>query len=163
MSDEVAAEVAATGIPRTGVRRHALAGFPPSFWWLWLGTLVNRAGTFIEPFFVLYLTGPRHVSVQTAGTVLVIWGMGSLISQPLGGFLTDRFGRRDTLGASLILTAGALLALSYARSLVVISALVLVLGTLADMYRPAVTAAIADVVVERDRVRAYALQFWAIN
>ncbi|MDT4932374.1 MAG: hypothetical protein QOK11_266 [Pseudonocardiales bacterium] len=41
--------------------------------------------------------------------------------------------------------------------------LVLILGTVADMYRPASMAAVADIVPEHDRQRAYALQFWAIN
>jgi MFS family permease len=140
-----------------------VGGLPRAFWWLWLGTLVNRAGTFVEPFFVLYLTGPRHLSVQTAGAVLTVWGVGSLLSQPLGGFLTDRFGRRATLAASLSATAATLFGLSFARNLAVIGVLVLVLGTLADMYRPASTAAVADLVAEPDRTRAYALQFWAIN
>lgn len=139
------------------------SGLPRAFWWLWLGTLINRAGTFIEPFFVLYLTGPRHVSIQTAGVVLTVWGFGGLLSQPIGGFLTDRFGRRSTLGASLTVTAGTLLALSFARPLWLIAALVLLLGTVADMYRPASSAAVADLVAEPDRTRAYALQFWAVN
>lgn len=142
---------------------NSLRGLPATFWWLWLGTLVNRTGTFIEPFFILYLTGPRHVSVSTAGVVLMVWGVGSVISQPIGGVLTDRFGRRVTLGASLTATAAALFTLSFARQLWLLSALVLVLGVVADMYRPAATAAIADVVDEPDRTRAYALQFWAIN
>ncbi len=140
-----------------------LGGLPRPFWWLWLGTLINRAGTFIEPFFVLYLTGPRHQSVTTAGVILAVWGTGSLISQPVGGVLTDRYGRRSTLAASLSATSLVLLALSFARPLWLIAALVFVLGLFADMYRPASTAAVADLVTGTDRVRAYALQFWAIN
>ncbi|MDQ1751064.1 MAG: hypothetical protein QOE71_2120 [Pseudonocardiales bacterium] len=140
-----------------------IGGLPNAFWWLWLGTLVNRAGTFIEPFFVLYLTGPRHISVTTAGLVLTIWGLGSLISQPVGGVLTDRYGRRTTLAASLTATAMALFSLSFARPLWVIAVLVFLLGLVADMYRPASTAAVADLVTGTDRTRAYALQFWAIN
>ncbi|HLY34457.1 MAG TPA: MFS transporter [Jatrophihabitantaceae bacterium] len=153
-------------VTRRGLRaeiRASVHGLPPGFWWLWLGTLVNRAGTFIEPFFVLYLTGPRHVTVTTAGVVLTVWGVGSAVSQPIGGVLTDRFGRRATLAASLCATAAALVALSFARQLWLIAALAFVLGTVADMYRPASSAAVADLVPEADRPRAYALQFWAIN
>lgn len=112
---------------------------------------------------MLYLTGPRHVSVQTTGAVLTVWGVGSLLSQPIGGVLTDRFGRRATLAGSLVATSAALVALSFAHRLAVIAVLVLVLGTVADMYRPASSAAVADLVPESDRVRAYALQFWAVN
>src|SRR6185437_14940548 len=108
MDDEalLVAEPALRPAPRW---RTALAartgGLPAPFWWLWAGTLVNRAGTFIEPFFVLYLTGPRDLSVRTAGYLLTLVGIGSLVSQPIGGFLTDRFGRRATLGLSLVSTA----------------------------------------------------------
>lgn len=155
-------EAVPAGWLRRGLQVHT-QGLPNAFWWLWLGSLVNRAGTFIEPFFVLYLTGPRHVSSQTAGVVLTVWGFGALLSQPIGGFFTDRFGRRSTLAASLTVTAATLFALSFARSLWLIGALVLLLGTVADMYRPASSAAVADLVAEPDRTRAYALQFWAVN
>src|ERR1700753_673461 len=96
---------------RNRLRRSLAAdtgGLPGAFWWLWLGTLVNRAGTFIEPFFVLYLTGARHISVQADGWVLTVWGLGAALSQPFGGVLTDRFGRRGTLAASLVATSLAL-------------------------------------------------------
>jgi MFS family permease len=56
-----------------------------------------------------------------------------------------------------------LLCLSTARSLWAIVAAVFVLGLFADMYRPASMAAVADLVDEDHRQRAYALQFWAIN
>ncbi len=158
----------APATPRESARwrsalRGQVGGLPRPFWALWVGSLVNRAGTFIEPFFVLYLTGPRHVSAQTAGVVLTVWGVGSVLSQPVGGSLTDRFGRRATLAVSLSATAAALLALAYARNLVLIGVLVAVLGTVGDMYRPAASAAVADLVTGADRTRAFALQFWAIN
>lgn len=140
-----------------------LGGMPKAFWWLWLGTLVNRAGTFIEPFFVLYLTGPRHVDLHTVGLILTAWGLGSTISQPFGGYLTDRFGRRPTLGFSLAATAGLLLALSVVRGVWPITVAVFVLGLVADVYRPASAAAIIDLIAEPQRVRAFALQFWAVN
>jgi MFS family permease len=140
-----------------------IGGLPAPFWWLWVGTLVNRAGTFIQPFLVLYLTGPRELSVRTVGYVLTLWGLGALLSQPIGGFLTDRFGRRATLGLSLAATAAALVALGAARGTAVIAALGFLVGVVADMYRPAAAAAIADVVGEANRQRAFALMFWAIN
>lgn len=141
----------------------SVSGLPKTFWWLWLGMLVNRTGTFIEPFFVLYLTGPREVSVSKTGLVLAIWGCGSLISQPIGGYLTDRYGRRKTLTVGLTLSASCLLLLSLARPLWLITVIVFVLGTVADLYRPAANSAVVDLVPEQDRVRAFAVQFWAIN
>jgi hypothetical protein len=35
------------------------AGLPPAYWLLWVGTLINRLGTFVIPFLTLYLTSRR--------------------------------------------------------------------------------------------------------
>jgi MFS family permease len=153
-------------VRRSGLRTsftEQVGGLPAAFWWLWFGTLINRAGTFVAPFFVLYLTGPRGVSVGTAGTVLTVLGIGSVISQPLGGVLTDRFGRRATLGIGQTSCAIVLFSLSFARPLWLIALIAFVLGVVADLYRPAVSAAVADLVDAVHRPRAFALQFWAIN
>jgi MFS family permease len=164
---QVDAEAAAALAPSRGRVRAALhartGGLPEPFWWLWLGTLVNRAGTFIEPFAVLYLTGPRHLSVATAGTVVTVWGAGSTVAQPLGGYLTDRIGRRTTLSLGMFAVAVAIGTLAIARGLPMIMLAALFVGVVGDIYRPAASAAVADLLDGEQRTRAYALQFWAIN
>jgi MFS family permease len=143
--------------------RGRVEGLPAPFWWLWVGTLVNRAGTFIEPFIILYLTGPQHLSVATAGTVVTIWGAGSVISQPIGGYLTDRVGRRFALSLGMFAVAAALGLLAIARGVPQIAGAALLVGIVGDIYRPAASAAIADLLEGERRTRAFALQFWAIN
>ncbi|MFD0568172.1 MDR family MFS transporter [Kitasatospora gansuensis] len=123
----------------------------------------DRAGTYVQPFFLLYLTGPRHLSLATAGTVMVVWNVGAVLSQPIAGVCADRFGRRPTLAAGLLASAGVVMSLAFVRELPLLVGLIFVLGLVADVHRPAVTAAIADLVPERDQVRAYAIQFWAVN
>lgn len=147
---------------RTAVQSR-VGGLPAPFWWLWVGTLVNRAGTFIEPFAILYLTGPRHLSVATAGTVVTVWGAGSIAAQPIGGYLTDRIGRRTTLSLGMFAVAVALGALALARGLPAIMAAALFVGVVGDIYRPAAAATVADLLQGEQRTRAFALQFWAIN
>ncbi len=53
-----------------------VGGLPRAFWWLWLGTLVNRMGSFVIPFLAFYLTGQLHFSVAFTGVVLSIYGGG---------------------------------------------------------------------------------------
>ena len=43
----------------TNYTRRSFGGLPGTFWWLWLGTLVNRIGIFVSPFLTLFLTGQR--------------------------------------------------------------------------------------------------------
>ena len=83
--------------------------------------------------------------------------------QPLGGWLADRYGRRFTLVLGLTSSAAALALLGVARPLWLIAVAAVLYGLVVDMYRPAVGAAVADLVDPKDRVRAYALVYWAVN
>jgi MFS family permease len=130
---------------------------------LWIGTFVNRVGAFVAPFLALYLTGDRHLSIEQAGLIVSLQGLGSIGAGPVGGALADRVGRRPVLGLTCVLGAAAMLALGAARSLQAIGAAAIVLGFFGEMYRPAANAIVADVVPSEDRPRAYGLLYWAVN
>jgi MFS family permease len=136
---------------------------PRAFWALWVCQLVNRLGSFVQPFLVLYLTQDRHLSAGTAGAVAAAVGAGSVISQLVGGWISDRFGRRRTMLIGFVGTAAALILLGSARSMGTIWAAAFIVGLLGDMFRPAVQATVADLLQPKERVRAYGLLFWAIN
>lgn len=128
-----------------------------------LGTLVNRAGTFVQPFLVLYLTIERGFSASQAGLVVAAAGFGGMFSQLLGGWATDHIGRRTTLVAGLVLSATALTCLGLARGTVAIVVAAAFEGLVGDVYRPASQALIADVLPPEQRPYAFALTFWALN
>nr|WP_206067068.1 MFS transporter [Nonomuraea sp. FMUSA5-5] len=136
---------------------------PRPFWALWGGTLVNRLGTMVMPFTGVYLTQSRGLSVAAAGLVMGLFGVGSLLSQLVAGVLTDRIGRRATLSGGMLATAVCMLALGYSTSLPAILASMFALGLVVDVYRPASSALVADLVSPEERPRAYGLLFWAIN
>ena len=138
-------------------------GLPRPFWYVWTGTIVNRLGQFVEPFLALYLVQARGVSLTTTGLVLAGFGLGAFASQPLGGWLADRYGRRFTMVLGLTSSAAALTLLGVARPLWLIAVAAALYGLVVDMYRPAVAAVVADLVDPKDRVRAYALVYWAVN
>ncbi len=120
-------------------------------------------GGFIEPFLAFYLTRSRGFSIGEAGLVLTLLGAGSALSQVLGGVLSDRIGRRRTMVLGLSSAAVALLVVGAARSLPALALSVFVYGLCLDLFRPAVNAALADLVPVADRPRAFALNFWAVN
>jgi MFS family permease len=127
------------------------------------GTVVNRLGTMVEPFFGIYLTQARGMSLAVTGLVLSVFGAGSLLSQPLAGWLADRFGRRVTLTGGMLASAATMLALGYSTSVQGIVAGMFVLGVVVDAYRPASQALVADLVSPEDRPRAFGLLFWGLN
>ena len=131
-----------------------MGGLPRPFWVLWAGTLINRLGMFVEPFMALYLSSARHLSLAQVGAVLASYGAGSVFSQPVGGALADRIGRRGTLTAGMLANAAALLWLGYARGFATLAVASVAAGLTIDMYRPAVAALVADLIPAADRARA---------
>ncbi|GMU00580.1 MFS transporter [Corallococcus caeni] len=138
-------------------------GLPRTYWVLWVGTFVNRLGSFVAPFLALYLTRERGFSVEQTGFIVALNGAGAVMAAPLGGMLADRVGRRLTLAGGLWLGSGAMLFIGFSETPGRIAVAAFMLGILGDLYRPAVSAAVADVVPPRDRARAYGMLYWVIN
>lgn len=154
--------------PGPGVRlataaRETVGGLPAAFWWLWTSTLVNRLGGFVVPFLALYLTIDRGFSPAFTGLVASLYGLGGSAASLAGGVLADRIGRRPTLLAAQCSTAVMTLVLGLVHPAWAIAVAAAVLGFTGNASRPAVSAIMADVVRPEDRVRAYSLNYWAIN
>ncbi|PZG01001.1 MDR family MFS transporter [Micromonospora deserti] len=143
--------------------RDTTGGLPPTFWYLWTGTLINRLGSFVLVFLAIYLTQERGFSASQAGLVLGLWGVGGAVGTTVGGTLTDRWGRRPTLLTAHLGAAGMMLALGLAEELWAVALGALLLGMFAEAARPAFGAMMVDVVPEKDRLRAFSLNYWAIN
>jgi MFS family permease len=143
--------------------RQAAGGLPRTFWLLWTGTLINRLGSFVIIFLAVYLTGERGFSQSRAGLVIGLYGAGATIGTLAGGVLADRWGRRPTLLTAQFGAAALMLALGFAHDYWRILTLAFLLGTFAEAARPAFSAMMIDIVPERDRVRAFSLNYWAIN
>ncbi|MBF5041937.1 MFS transporter [Aggregicoccus sp. 17bor-14] len=143
---------------------HAHAGgLPRLYWVLWWGTFINRLGSFAVPFIALYLTRERGMGAAAVGLVASLHGLGGLLAAYLGGALADRIGRRPTLIGALCCGAGSMVLLALARQPALIALAAFSLGLLGDMYRPAVSAAIADVVPADRRAQAFTLFYWVVN
>lgn len=140
-----------------------LASLPRTFWLLWLGTLVNRLGGFVVPFLTLYLTQRRGLPVAQAALMVSLFGAGSFSAALLGGELADRLGRRPVMLLSFLLAPLNMIALGLVQPLALLATLTFTQGLLTDLYRPAVSAAIADLVPAEDRPRAFGYMYWAIN
>ena len=150
--------------------RDTLSAFPRPFWVLVVGTFVNRTGLVVLPFLALFLVGERGFSVPAATVAVSLYGAGAFAGGFVGGWLSDRVGRRPVLLASLAGAALPVAGLALATSAAALYALAAAFGLLAEMYRPAVSAAVADLVPETAgpeggdrRARAYAVVYWAIN
>jgi MFS family permease len=149
-----------------GVRgwlRQAAGGLPRQFWFLWTGTLINRVGSFAVLFLSIYLTSERGFSQSQAGLILGFYGVGGAIGTLGGGVLADRWGRRPTMLIAQFGAAALMLALGFVQTYPQIAVTTLLLGLFAEAVRPAFSAMMIDIVPEQDRVRAFSLNYWAVN
>jgi len=141
----------------------SLRGLPRDVWVIAITTLVNRAGTMVLPFLVLYLTRKLGFSVPRAGFALAVYGAGSIISSPIAGRLTDLIGPLPIMRASLIGTGVLLLIFPFIDSYEGVIALTLAWAIVSEAFRPANLAMIAEVVPQSQLKSAYALSRLAIN
>ncbi|SEE14271.1 Predicted arabinose efflux permease, MFS family [Streptomyces sp. 3213] len=143
--------------------RETVSGLPREFWWLWTSTLVNRLGAFVSTFMALYLTLDRGYSATYAGLVASLHGLGGVVSSIGSGVMTDRLGRRPTLLIAQSSTAAAVALLGFVHDPLAIAGVAFLVGMASNASRPAVQAMMADIVRPEDRVRAFSLNYWAIN
>ncbi|MET9093189.1 MFS transporter [Streptomyces cyaneofuscatus] len=143
--------------------RETVSGLPREFWWLWLSTLVNRLGGFVATFMALYLTLDRGYSASYAGLVAALHGLGGVISSLGAGVMTDRLGRRPTMLIAQLSMAVSVAVLGFMEHPGAIAAVAFLVGMASNASRPAVQAMMADIVPPKDRVRAFSLNYWAIN
>ena len=139
-----------------------LKALPRAAWILFGGTFINRFGTFVMPFLAIYMTRSGFTPAQ-AGLAVSSYGAGHICASMLGGHLADRIGRRYTITLSMLLSSVSMLALSQARALPAILILAFTTGLCAELYRPAATALLGDLVPADKRVAAFGMYRFAIN
>jgi MFS family permease len=139
-----------------------LRGASRPVWLLLAGTLINRLGTFLQIYLVLYLTH-RGFSVAEAGLALGAYGGGSVAGVLLGGSISDRLGYRWTIVGSMM-GAGLLTAsLVHLTSLPTVIAVATATGVAAQASRPATAALLVELTPEKQHVMVFALYRLAFN
>src|SRR5439155_1203230 len=140
----------------------SLKALPRPAWILFLGVFLNKFGSFVVPFLTLFLTRQGY-SMGDAGLAIGAYGAGHFVASGLGGHLADTFGRRKTIVLSMFLAAITMMLLSQARSLPVILLLTALAGLAGELYRPASSALLADLVPAGQRVTAFSAYRMAFN
>ncbi|MGW1342703.1 MFS transporter [Kribbella sp. NPDC002412] len=143
--------------------RDALRTLPGRVWIVSLGVLVNRLGNFLPVFIVLYLIG-RGYSAGAAGFVLGVSGLANVLGNAIGGYLTDKIGRRWTIVVSAVPTAGLTALVPFLGPYPLIVAVVGLIGVTSQVYRPAAAAVLLDSVsTPQQRLAAFAVFRFAMN
>jgi MFS family permease len=140
-----------------------VGGLPATFWYLWLGTLINRLGAVVVLYLEIHMVSGYGFSATFAGLVLGVFGGGMALGSLLGGVLADRWGRRPTLLLANILGATTALVLGLADTPWLVALMAAVYGLWNGLGRPAYSATLVDVLGPSKRMRGMNLNYWAIN
>jgi len=140
----------------------SLRALPRPVWILFGGTFINRFGTFVMPFLAIYLTREGYSTTQ-AGIALSTYGAGHMVAAVIGGHLADRIGRRNTIALSMFASAIVMVALTQVHTLATTLVVVFIAGMVGEIYRPAATALIGDLVAPEQRMIAFGMYRFAIN
>ena len=103
------------------------------------------------------------VASRAVQWALTAYGLGHLVASTLGGYLTDRIGRRRMIALSMFSSAASMLLLSRADSLSAIITLTALTGMTTELYRPAASALLTDLVPPDQRITAFAALRWSLN
>jgi MFS family permease len=140
-----------------------LKDLPREIWILAAATLVNRAGTMVLPFLVLYLTRTLGITPARAALALTVYGIAALVTMPIAGNLSDRVGPLAVMKSSLLLSGAILFLFPLAHRFAAILVMTFLFGILNESVRPPSMAMVSDLVAPPQRKAAFALSRLAVN
>lgn len=152
--------VAAAGSPGPA----AATKLPAVIWVLLGGSWLVRAAGFAYPFMSFHVAQQGH-GPAAVGAVLAAFGAGWVVGELVCGGLVDRYGRRSTLVATMVLAATVLALLADARTVPALMVGAVLAGLVYDAPRPVLSAAIAELVPDpaaRAKVDAWRYG-WVVN
>ena len=143
--------------------KKAYGGLSKGTWSLSLVMLVNRMGTMVIPFMTMYLTQHSGFTIDKAGFVMSLFGLGAITGALIGGKLVDNIGYYYVQIFALIGGGSMFIILGQMHSYISICIATFILALLNESFRPANTVAIAHYSKEINRTRSYSLNRLAIN
>lgn len=144
--------------------RNYINQFHPIVWVLLAGTVIARGSSFMTlPFLAIYLSKTIDLSPIWIGITIGISPLTATVGGFLGGHLSDRFGRKPVMLASLFAWAGVFYGFSLVESPVWFIVLNAFNGLCSSFFEPTSQALIADITEKKRRMRAFSLRYTAIN
>ncbi len=143
--------------------RNAFGGLSRQVWLLAIVMFINRSGTMVIAFLTVYLTQKLHFSVQEAGVVMTMFGVGSIFGTWMGGKLTDKIGYYPVQFWSLFLGGIMFLIMVQTQNFYLLCFDAFLLSSFGEAYRPANSASIADFSTPETFTRSVSLIRLAIN
>lgn len=136
---------------------------PPLVHLLCAGSFINRVGSFVMLFLTIYVSEHLQMGKPFASACVGVFGVGSALSAVFGGQLADTLGRRPAMLIALFGGAAVLASLSLITNGWLFMATLFLFALVIEMYRPASSAMIGDIVSPLQRPLAFGLLYLSFN
>lgn len=143
--------------------KNAYGGLPRTSWLLSFIMLINRSGSMVIPFMGVYLTQKLHFSLTEAGTIITIFGIGSIIGTYLGGWLTDKIGQYHVQFWSLFVGGFGFFVLMLMQVFWQVAICIFIISIIVESLRPANSASVAHYSKPENLTRSFSLNRLAAN
>ena len=143
--------------------RNAYRGLPREAWFLFSVHLVNASGMMVIFFLTLSLTKRLDFSIEQAGRMISIFGIGSLTGAYAGGWLSDKIGSTNVLKLGLLLSGIFYIWLGRLQTPLGIGIMAYTLGTAHGSIFPANNTSMIRVCPPKLTTKGFALNRLASN
>ncbi|WP_246258618.1 MDR family MFS transporter [Kroppenstedtia pulmonis] len=144
--------------------RLLLQEYHPLVWVLVGGTVFARAAAFMSlPFLAVYLSRTTGMNPVLIGLTVGLGPLAGTFGGFVGGYLSDRFGRKVVMLSTLFVWAGVFFGFALAEEVAVFMALNLLNGLCRSFFEPTSQALMADITPPDKRMRVFSIRYLAIN
>lgn len=138
--------------------------FHPLVWIILGGTVFTRIASFMAmPFLALYLHKDLGVGPLLIGITIGIAPLLSTIGGFIGGYLTDRFGRKRILLITVFVWSTVFIGFATTNIVAMFIVLNAINGLCRSFFEPATQALMIDFTPQEKRKRLFSLRYTAIN
>lgn len=132
--------------------------YPKQFWIITFGVLISSAGSsMIWPFQLIYVSKTLNLPVSAITSIITISSITALSASPLGGFIADRFGRRNVMILAQISHGLAYFLMTKAHTYTGFLLPMTIIGAAMPLYSVGSDAMMADLIPTEKRSGAYSV------
>ena len=139
------------------------SGLPRSIYVLFFARIINSLGAFVYPFLTLFLTDKLGMGEKETGLYFMIAAVVSVPGSFIGGFLSDRIGRKKIIVFFQSLAALMFIPCAFLEHSLLIPKLIILANFFGGAAQPAYSAMLADITNEENRKSAFSLLYLGIN
>lgn len=138
--------------------------FHPVVWTLLIGTVFARGASFMAlPFLALYLSNTHDIHPIWIGITIGLSPLMGTIGGFMGGYLSDRYGRKKVMLITVFVWGLVYFGFSQASHIGIFMALNALNGLCRSFFEPSSQALMADLTSKNQRKRVFSLRYMAIN